>query len=217
MRSPSVKTRRSRAEKQKGEAAPAPQLAGTQTAALGLDDSIGFLLNESARLSRRLLHGRLTSQGLRGSTWFVLRVLWEGGHLTQRELADRVGLSQPSTLEMLRTLQNDQLVRLERDPHDKRKTRVLLTELAWSLKPTMLLVAENATHDLVCGLSSEEQAALRALLRTIRDTTTQALKGELGPTGQAPVLDEKIRKRGRPPAATPRSTIDAPDQRLTEA
>lgn len=140
-----------------------------------LNESIGFLLNETSRLSRRLLYRRLTSRGIRGSTWYVLRVLWEGDGVTQRELSESLGMTQPSMLEMLRSMEREDLIRFERDANDKRKTRVYLTEHAQSLKVPLLRVAEAATNVVVQRLSQPEQVALRLLLRTVRDTTVDAL------------------------------------------
>lgn len=143
-----------------------------------LDESIGFLLNETSRLSRRLLYGRLASKGIRGASWYVLRVLWEGDGVTQRELAERLGMTQPSTLEMLRSMEREDLIRFERDALDKRKTRVYLTVRAKDLKVPLLHVAEEATGIVIQQLSQPEQVALRLLLRTVRDTTLAALAQE---------------------------------------
>lgn len=152
--------------------------AGQDVSIQSLDESIGFLLNESSRLSRRLLYGRLAAQGLRGGTWYVLRVLWEGDGMTQRELSKRLGTTQPSTLEMLRTMEREDLIRFERDPDDRRKTRVYLTDRAWKLKDPLLHVAEESTRLIVQALSPAEEVALRILLRTVRDTMAAALARE---------------------------------------
>lgn len=185
------------------------------TSALSLDESIGFLLNETSRLSRRLLYGRLAKIGVRGGTWFVLRVLWEGDGVTQRELADRLGMTQPSTLEMLRTMERDDLIRFERDPDDKRKTRVYLTDHAQDLKAPLLHVAEDATTAMVQRLSHAEQVALRLLLRTVKQTAADVLTQEIQSAGSdaAPALDlrresaaisvasKRSTKRRAPPSA----------------
>lgn len=162
-----------------------------------LDESIGFLLNETSRLSRRLLYGRLAECGIRGGSWYVLRVLWEGDGVTQRQLAERLGMTQPSTLEMIRSMERDDLIRLERDQEDRRKTRVYLTDRAWDLRVPLLRVAEEATAVVVQRLSQPEQVALRMLLRNVRDTTAEAL-GRQASEDEAAVDAE----RAAPPAAS---------------
>lgn len=158
-----------------------------------LDQSMGFLLAETARLTRRLLYGRLASRGIRGGSWYVLRVLWEGDGLTQRELSVRLGMTQPSTLEMLRTMEREKLVRFERDALDKRKTRVLLTPEAWAMKVPLLHLAEETGRIALQRLTKSEEVLLKMLLRVVRDTTIEALAWEQSAdsTGPAEVLDLK--------------------------
>ncbi len=184
-----------------------PKHAEEDVPTQSLDESIGFLLNETSRLSRRLLYGRLASRGIRGGSWYVLRVLWEGDGVTQRELADRLGMTQPSTLEMLRSMERDDLIRFERDSLDKRKTRVYLTTRARDLKVPLLHLAEEATQVVVQRLSQPEQVALRILLRNVRDTTAEALGHEsLDNSGApAPALDLR-----RETAAAEGNTAQAP-------
>lgn len=167
-----------------------------------LDESIGFLLNETARLSRRLLYQRLARRGIRGGSWYLLRVLWEGDGVTQRELAERLGMTQPSTLEMLRAMERDDLIRFERDPHDKRKTRVYLTTRAWSLKAPLLHMADEATEVMAQRLSPAEGVALRMLLRVIRDTMAETI-------GNDP-LDAALDERAAIAAAAPARKRAAP-------
>ena len=93
---------------------------GTSNARPGFDESleesVGFLLSDTARHIKRLLYQRLASHGVRNGAWFVLRALWEREGLTQRELADRLGMTAPSMLQMLRAMEADGLVRFEKDP-----------------------------------------------------------------------------------------------------
>lgn len=182
----------SRTSKEKNVPSPDPK---DGVSAPRVDDTIGFLLNDTARLTRRFLHDRLAKEGIRGGSWYPLRILWSGDGVTQRELAERLGMSQPSTLETLRAMEREGLIRFEREPLDKRKTRVFLTEQAWSLKAPLLLVAQEATRITTQGLSQPEQVALRMLLRIIRDTTVAALAQE--PTDAAPEGAARGRARSK--------------------
>jgi DNA-binding MarR family transcriptional regulator len=85
-------------------------------------------------------------------------------------------MTQPSTLEMLRAMQGDDLVRFERDIVDKRKNRVYLTERALELKVPLLRVAEEVNKATLQRLSAAEQALLKILLKSVRDTSSEELK-----------------------------------------
>ena len=75
-----------------------------------LTDSLGFLIVDSGRYVKRSLYARIANHGIRGGAWFVLRVLWQRDGLTQRELAGRLGLMEPSVQEMLRAMERERLL-----------------------------------------------------------------------------------------------------------
>lgn len=145
---------------------------GTSNARPGFDESleesVGFLLSDTARHVKRLLYQRLASHGVRNGAWFVLRALWEREGLTQRELADRLGMTPPSMLQMLRAMEADGLVRFEKDPGDRRKLRVFVTEMARQKKPQLLKIAVDSNQDILEGLSEAEVALLRMIVRQVR-------------------------------------------------
>ena len=135
-----------------------------------LDNSIGFLLTDAARLVRRTLYWRLARYSIRGGSWFVLRALWEQDGPTQRELSTRLGTTQSSTFEMLRTMEADGLVRFERDTEDRRKLRVYLTERAHSLKSPLAKLTQEANEAMLSRLSITENMVLKNILQTLRET-----------------------------------------------
>lgn len=153
-----------------------------------LDHSVGFLISDTARHIKRLLYQRLALHGVRNGAWFVLRALWEREGITQRELADRLGMAPPSMLQMLRAMESDGLVRFEKDAADRRKLRVFVTDLARQKKPQLLQVAAESNHDILEGLSDAEEALLRILVRKVRqNAATQITMGAL--QGEAVALD----------------------------
>ena len=96
----------------------------------GLDDSLGFLICDTARFVKRVLYARLAPWGIPGSCWFLFRVLWQEDGISQRELSGLLGVAEPSVVVMLRGLEKKGLIRRERDEIDLRKMRVFLTERA---------------------------------------------------------------------------------------
>ncbi|OAF18814.1 MarR family winged helix-turn-helix transcriptional regulator [Bradyrhizobium neotropicale] len=134
------------------------------------DNSIGYLIVDTARFVRRSLHIRIGQHGLRGAYWQFLHSLWQGDGITQRELSERLGLMEPSVLEMLRLMEREGLVRRERDEVDRRKIRVYLTDSAKRLKTRLMKVAEANGEMMTRHIPSADEAKLRQMLRTIRQT-----------------------------------------------
>lgn len=135
-----------------------------------LTDSLGFLIVDSGRYVKRSLYARIANHGIRGGAWFVLRVLWQRDGLTQRELAGRLGLMEPSVQEMLRAMERDGLVTRQRDEQDRRKVRIRVTERARELEPALMGIAEEVNTLMLSGLNAAEEALLKLLLCKVRET-----------------------------------------------
>jgi MarR family transcriptional regulator, organic hydroperoxide resistance regulator len=137
-----------------------------------LTDSLGFLIVDSGRYVKRSLYARIANHSIRGGAWFVLRVLWQRDGLTQRELASKLGLMEPSVQEMLRAMERDGLVTRQRDAEDRRKVRIRVTERAKQLEPALMGIAEEVNTLMLSGLNAAEEALLKLLLRKVRETLT---------------------------------------------
>ena len=140
-----------------------------------LDDALGFLIADTARHAKRLLYARIADHGIRGGSWYLLRALWEQDGLTQREIALRLGITEPSVQEVLRSMEADGLVERTRDAVDRRKIRVCLTPKAHDLKRPLMTVAESLTRTNVTGLTEAEDVLLKRLLKTVRGHFAQQL------------------------------------------
>jgi DNA-binding MarR family transcriptional regulator len=108
--------------------------------------------------------------------WYFLRTLWEEDGLTQRELANRTGIQEPSTLAAIVRLEKRGLVNRVRNTEDKRKINVFLTdqgvELLKALLPIALEVLELAKGDI----SKPEIDVLFKLLNRIQQNTEREIK-----------------------------------------
>ena len=68
-------------------------------------NSIGYLLRDNARHILADLTTRLEPHGITLPQYFVLRELWEEEGLTQREIAGRVGVLEPTMVTTLDALE----------------------------------------------------------------------------------------------------------------
>ncbi len=134
------------------------------------DESLGFLIAEAERASKRVLFARIGEHGIRRGGWFVLRTLWEYEGITHRELAQRLGLMETSVLEMVRALEADGLVTRTRDEIDRRKVRIHLTEQGRAIEPLLMQVAQTVNDLMVQDLSQAEVVLLKLLLKKVRDS-----------------------------------------------
>lgn len=163
-----------------------------------LDRSVGFLVSDTARHVKRLLYHGLADHNIRGGSWFVLRALWEQDGVTQRELADRLGMTQPSTLEMLRAMEKDGLVRFEKDTVDRRKLRIFVTDHAMEKKPALMRVAREANAVLLEGFSPAEEMLLKRMLHSVRTSAAAKIAHyEMQANGKEPPIALDLKEEAR--------------------
>jgi MarR family transcriptional regulator, organic hydroperoxide resistance regulator len=169
---------------------------GTGTnASPALQDSLGFLICDTARYVKRVLYARLAPYGIPGSCWFVLRALWQRDGVSQRELSAMLGLAEPALMMTLRTMERLSLVTRVRDVTDKRRINILLTRRARDMEVELLGVAAEINRAMLATISEDERLVLVASLRSVHTELARACEGVLPPIEEGPA-DE-------PPGASP--------------
>jgi MarR family transcriptional regulator for hemolysin len=89
--------------------------------------------------------------------------------LSQRQLADRLGIEGPTLVRHIDRLVADGLVRRVRDPNDRRVSRVELTALGTATADRLRAVADEADASLRLLFTPSELTALYQLLYRIQD------------------------------------------------
>ncbi len=132
------------------------------------DNSIGYLLRDSARRILSDLTLRLEPHGITLPQYFVLRELWQEEGLTQREVANRVGVLEPTMVATLDALERLGMIARVRSTTDRRKTHVQLTPAGRTLRDTLHGYAADVLERALSEISDDEIAWLRRLLQRIK-------------------------------------------------
>lgn len=131
---------------------------------------IANLLREAQRCLSRALADRIGDHGVTIGQWYFLRALWDEDGLTQRELSQRVGMMEPTTVAALNGMERRDLVQRVRNTRDRRKINIYLTEKGSALRNTLLPYEDEVNRLAVDGLSvSERQALQKALSQVARN------------------------------------------------
>ena len=128
------------------------------------DDFLHLLLARTAKELSRAFDDALAAAGGSGPTWRVLLALDGGEHRTQAELAEAVGVRQPTLTHHLDALERAGLVVRERDPGNRRAQQVSVTESGRALFLRLRRTAAAFDGRLRAGLGEAEVAALRRTL-----------------------------------------------------
>ena len=130
---------------------------------------IGLLVSSTAKLLSREFDAALAAVGGSRPTWLVLLSLKTAGHRTQGELAEAVGIRQPTLSHHLDGMEREGLVRRERTADNRRVQTVTVTEAGEALFLRLRRAAGAFDGRLRAGLDDGEVAELRRLLAQLAE------------------------------------------------
>jgi MarR family transcriptional regulator, transcriptional regulator for hemolysin len=130
---------------------------------------IGLLVSSTAKVLSREFDAALAAVGGSRPTWLVLLSLKTAGHRTQGELADAVGIRQPTLSHHLDGMEREGLVRRERTADNRRVQTVTVTEAGEALFLRLRRAAGAFDGRLRAGLDDVEVAELRRLLAQLAE------------------------------------------------
>ncbi len=135
-------------------------------------ETTGQLIHQTARVWRQRLDQRLHPLGLSQAKWRTLAHLAKG-HLTQCELADRLGIEEPTLARSLASMERSGWIKRQSSEQDRRCKTVHLQRKSSSLLRHIEETARNLRHELVETISPQD---LQTCLRVLNEIRRQALE-----------------------------------------
>ncbi|SOE18777.1 DNA-binding MarR family transcriptional regulator [Hoeflea halophila] len=129
--------------------------------------SAGALVSDIARLHAAEQQRALAPLGLSRAQFVVLCELWLADGMTQRELANGLGLEQATMANTLARMQRDGLVTRKPHPDDGRSQQIWLTEWARDLRDPASRAALEADGLLAAALPSAERELFLSMLSRV--------------------------------------------------
>jgi MarR family transcriptional regulator, transcriptional regulator for hemolysin len=130
---------------------------------------IGLLLAAVRRRQRQAVEMRVRDLQLSNQQFWLLVALVERQGATLAEILAALPMDQPTASRVLAALSRRKLVRLDSDPADRRRRRMVLTTRGEQFGARCLAVAEEVRKAAVAHFSPEEIASLRGWLRRMVD------------------------------------------------
>ena len=115
----------------------------------------GFLITKLKQLHSRSLAQCISEQGIDTFSGEQGK-LWQKDKITQKELACETGLAKNTITVMLEKMEKNNLIKRITDEKDKRKSLVILTEHAKSLKKCSDKISDEMLKKMYRGFSEEE-------------------------------------------------------------
>jgi len=114
--------------------------------------------------------------------WTILRVLWDQDGLSQRALAERAGVTEPTTFTAVKSLEGLGYVERTHLPGDNKKVHVFLTKQGRALKKKLVPLAEQVNSVSMAGITEAEIETTRKVLIAMAYNLSrdEQASGELG-------------------------------------
>jgi DNA-binding MarR family transcriptional regulator len=132
------------------------------------NDRLAHLIRDVGRSLGQSLTVRLADHDIPFGHWAFLRVLWNGDGLTQKELSDAIGVTEPTTFAAVKALEERGYITRRHEPGNRRKLHVFLTPEGAALRDELVPLANEVNKIAVKGIPDEHLKILReAMLKMI--------------------------------------------------
>ena len=134
------------------------------------ENSMGFVVNMTAKAFQRSFDIELRKNaGVSLSQWRVVGALVMQPGLTQKEIADKVGVEGATLVPILDRMEKEGLLKRKPDSSDRRVNRIYLTQKADSLWESMVECALRIRKSSVKNISESDIQTTLETLRKISD------------------------------------------------
>jgi len=136
--------------------------------------TLGFVLNDVARLLRKRFEQRARGLNLTRAQWQVLAYLSANEGIHQGGLADLLDIEPITLVRILDKLEANGFVERRRHATDRRLWLLHLTPKAHPMLSRMRVIGDATRQDALDGLSDEERAQLLHMLTTMKQNLLEA-------------------------------------------
>jgi MarR family transcriptional regulator for hemolysin len=141
-------------------------------------EKLGLLLSDTARVWRTKLDQRLRPLGLSQGKWTTLVHLSRGADkLTQKEIAARIGIEEPTLAGILNRLQQDGWVKRKSARHDRRCKTVHLQRRTAAVLDRIFSTARDLRHELLADIPERDLLICARVLARIRERAEEVSAG----------------------------------------
>lgn len=137
------------------------------------ESSVGFIVNTTAKAFQKALDAELRKNvGVTISQWRVISTLTRQPGITQKEIADRVGIESSTLVPIIDKMEKDGFVKRKLDNEDRRINRIYLTTKADDLWNSMIKCALRIRTLSTKEISEEQIKTTLDVLRKISKNLT---------------------------------------------
>jgi len=136
---------------------------------MDLELELAFELGRVSRRWRTRLDERLKHTGQTQARWMALLQLSRSGPVSQRELAERVGVEGPTLVRLLDNLEEQGLIERQACEDDRRVKLVHLTPAADPVLKEITRISAELRHELLADVPQEKLRIAHEVMKLIGD------------------------------------------------
>ena len=146
------------------------------------EERMAHLIKTAFRCTSASLQRRLKHHDVLYGHWTFLRILWQTDGVTQRQLSEQAGVTEPSTVTALQAMEQRGYLTRRKIDGNKKEVRVFLTPRGTALRPLIVSCAQEVNQMVMAGIPAEDLAVTRrTLLAVIENLGRDALADSAQP------------------------------------
>lgn len=138
-----------------------------------IEKEIRELLQTVSIQTRKIYSNELRELGLYIGQQLALNHLWKQDGITQSELKDKIGSEASTVSNMLKKLEQDNIILRKNEDKDSRICRVYLTKKGKELKEPISEIWRKHEQTLLHDILPEERLLLRRVLKQMSDNLSK--------------------------------------------
>ena len=136
-----------------------------------LEDCVAYLASRQTKKLAAELEKRILPFGITRVQWMALYYTEKNPDITQKQLAELLGVREPTVVGLIDRMEADDLVIRETHPENRRIRTIALTEKGKKLNCEVSAIAEQLKDDAIEGIPGEDLETFRRVLDEMVNNT----------------------------------------------
>lgn len=129
-----------------------------------LEKCVAFVTNLASKTLSESLNNRLMKYNVTKSQWIAMYYIDKNNYLSQKDLAELMGASQPTITGILDRLEKQAYIERKEDANDKRRKVIGLTEEGKKINKKLTSIAEDFKNTCLEDISKKDQDTFLEIL-----------------------------------------------------
>lgn len=129
-----------------------------------LNDCIAFITNKHNKEITEQFSQRLQDYNITRVQWTALFYIGDNEGITQRNLAQILEANESSIVRLIDRMEKENIVRREKDPSDRRITKLYLTKEGIKKREKLMPIGEKFSKDCIKDISEEDLETFKKVL-----------------------------------------------------